>query len=115
MLAERGVLTAIEAKDEIKSPFGRRVTVAGLVLFRQRPGTARGVMFMTLEDETGRIDLIVRPSVYEKFRDAAIYSKLAMVRGRVERHNGVVHVLATAFESLDHLATGLPSQSRDFR
>jgi error-prone DNA polymerase len=115
MLAERGVLAAIEAKDEIKSPFGRRVTVAGLVLFRQRPGTARGVMFMTLEDETGRIDLIVRPSVYEKFRDAAVYSKLALARGRVERHNGVVHVLATAFESLDHLATGLPSQSRDFR
>jgi len=114
-LAQEGVLHATAVKDEQSSPLGRVVSVAGVVLFRQRPGTAKGVMFMTLEDETGRIDLIVRPHIYERFRDAAVYSKLVLARGRVERKGQVVHVLATEFEDIEHLAAELPRLSRDFR
>lgn len=115
MLARRGVITAAEAKDERRSPFGRRVAVAGLVLFRQRPGTAKGVIFMTLEDETGRVDLIVRPSVSQRYRGAAVYAKLVIAKGRVERQGRVVHVLPTEFTDIEHLVAALPSLSRDFR
>lgn len=114
-LTSSGVLTAAEVKDEKNCPHGRFVAVGGIVLFRQRPGTAKGVMFMTLEDETGHIDLIVRPNVYERFRNAAIYAKLVIVHGRVERDGKVVHVLATKYEDIEHQAEKLPRQSRDFR
>lgn len=115
MLTARSIITAAEAKDERRSPFGRIVSVAGIVLFRQRPGTAKGVMFMTIEDETGRMDLIVRPDVYERFRDAAVYAKLVVARGRVERRDGVVHLLARAFEDIERFSENLPRLSRDFR
>ncbi len=115
MLAKRGVVTAAEAKDKRRSPFGRSIAVAGIVLFRQRPGTAGGVMFMTIEDETGRIDLIVRPRIYEKHRSAAVYARLVIARGRVERKGTVVHVLAREFEDIDRLVAKFPRLSRDFR
>jgi len=115
MLKARRVITAAEAKDERLAPFGLIVAVAGIVLFRQRPGTAKGVMFMTIEDETGRMDLIVRPDVYERFRDAAVYAKLIVARGRVERREKVVHLLSLAFEDLERLSENLPRLSRDFR
>ncbi|MGB2986051.1 MAG: error-prone DNA polymerase [Phycisphaerae bacterium] len=115
MLTERCVVTAAEAKDERRSPFGRSVAVAGMVLFRQRPGTAKGVMFMTLEDETGRVDLIVRPRVYKRYRSAVAYAKLVIARGRVERRESVVHVLVREFEDIEHSVTELPHLSRDFR
>jgi len=115
MLKARRIITAAEAKDERVSPFGRVVSVAGVVLFRQRPGTAKGVMFMTIEDETGRMDLIVRPNVYERYRDAAVYAKLIVARGRVERRDGVVHLLSTGFEDIERLSGNLPRLSRDFR
>jgi len=114
-LGKKRVTTAVDVKDECKSPFGRLVSVAGLVLFRQRPGTAKGVMFMTLEDETGRVDLIVRPNVYERYRNEAVYARMVLARGRVERRGRVVHVLATSFADIEHLADELPRLSRDFR
>ncbi|HNO79668.1 MAG TPA: error-prone DNA polymerase [Phycisphaerae bacterium] len=114
-LSARGVLTAEAVKDERQVVHGRTVSVAGVVLFRQRPGTAKGVMFMTLEDETARIDLIVRPNIYERHRNAAVYSKLVLVRGRVERQGLVVHVLATHLHDIEELAANLPRLSRDFR
>ncbi len=114
-LNEKGVLTAAEVKDEKDSPFGRIVSVAGIVLFRQRPGTAKGVMFMTLEDETGRVDLIVRPQTYKRYRSAAVYAKLVLAHGRVERKGRVVHILTTKFQDIEHLAVDLPGLSRDFR
>lgn len=115
MLTTRGVITAAQAKDEQRCPFGRTVSAAGIVLFRQRPGTAKGVMFMTLEDETARLDLIVRADVYERCRDAAVYARTVIARGRVERRDGVVHLLAADFEDIDTLCTNLPALSRDFR
>jgi error-prone DNA polymerase len=72
-------------------------------------------MFMTIEDETGRLDLIVRPDVYERFRDAAVYAKLIIARGRVERRGRVVHLLSLAFEDIERHAENLPRLSRDFR
>ncbi|MEK6675408.1 MAG: error-prone DNA polymerase [Planctomycetota bacterium] len=114
-LAQKGIITAEEVKDDRRSRFGRRVAVAGLVLFRQRPGTAKGIMFMTIEDETGRVDLIVRPQIYERFREGAVYAKSVIVKGRVERRGLVVHVLATELEDMGSLVAELPSLSRDFR
>jgi len=114
-LTGAGIVTAVEVKDEHRSPLGRSVAVAGVVLFRQRPGTAKGVMFMTIEDETGRVDLIVRPQVYERFREGAVYAKIVIARGRVERRGAVVHVLARGFEDISSQVGELPALSRDFR
>jgi error-prone DNA polymerase len=105
-LTREHVLTAAEVKDPRQTGLGRRVAVAGVVLFRQRPGTAKGVMFMTLEDETGRIDLIVRPRIYERYRDAAVYSEAVIARGRVERQGQVVHVLVSAFSDIAERLAG---------
>jgi error-prone DNA polymerase len=113
-LAKRRVLTAAQIRDERSCPHGRWASVAGLVLFRQRPGTAKGVMFMTLEDETGRADLIVRPRIYQRYATAALYGQCVIARGRVERSGRVVHILADRMEEISD-AFELPSMSRDFR
>ncbi len=88
-------------------PGGARVTVAGLVLLRQRPGTAKGVIFMTLEDETGVANVVVWAKIYERFRRAVISGRLLRVTGRLQREAGVVHVVAEGIEDLspmlDHL------------
>ncbi|MDX2223652.1 MAG: error-prone DNA polymerase [Rhodospirillaceae bacterium] len=84
-------------------PVDRRVTVAGLVLVRQRPGTAKGVIFATLEDETGVANVIIWPHMFERFRRIVLGSLLLRVTGRLQRESGVIHVVA------DHVAdlTGL--------
>lgn len=82
---------------------GARVAVAGLVLLRQRPGTAKGVIFLTLEDETGVCNVIVWKPVFERFRRAVIAGRLLRVTGRVQRQSGVLHVLAERIEDLSHL------------
>lgn len=84
-------------------PVGARVTVAGLVLLRQRPGTAKGVIFVTLEDETGVCNVVVWAKVYERFRRAVIAGRLLRVTGRVQREAGVVHVVAERIEDLSVL------------
>ncbi len=84
-------------------PTGARVTVAGLVILRQRPGTAKGVIFLTLEDETGVVNVIVWRKMYERFRRAVIAGRLLRVTGRVQRDNGVVHVLAEEIEDISPL------------
>ncbi len=73
---------------------GRSVTLAGLVLMRQKPGSAKGTMFITLEDETGIANLIVRPVVFERHRRLILTAGLLGVRGRVQRQGLVVHVIA---------------------
>jgi len=82
---------------------GARVCVAGLVLVRQRPGTAKGVIFVTLEDETGTANVVVWAAVYERFRRAVIAGRLLRVTGRLQRDAGVVHVVAEQIEDLSHL------------
>jgi error-prone DNA polymerase len=76
------------------------VTVAGLVLIRQQPGTAKGVIFMTLEDETDIANIIVWPKVFAKNRRIVMTSRFVAVRGRLQRAGIVVHVVAQSFVDL---------------
>jgi error-prone DNA polymerase len=92
----------------------RFVRVAGLVTCRQRPGTASGVVFLTLEDETGNINVIVWPAVQERYRQALMTAQLLLVKGTVESREGVVHVIASALEDHGDSLTALTIQSRDF-
>ena len=81
-------------------PEGARVTVAGLVILRQRPGTAKGVIFVTLEDETGIVNVIVWRKIYERFRRAVIAGRLLRVTGRMQRAHSVTHVIAEEIEDI---------------
>lgn len=94
---------AIPAARLIEPPGGARVCVAGLVLVRQRPGTAKGVIFVTLEDETGTANIVVWANVYERFRRAVISGRLLRVTGRLQREAGVVHIVAENIEDLSPL------------
>ncbi|MGH1367543.1 MAG: OB-fold nucleic acid binding domain-containing protein [Maritimibacter sp.] len=91
-----------------RPPQGARVTVAGLVLVRQRPGTANGVVFVTLEDETGIANVVVWRKVYERFRRAVVAGRALRVTGRIQRESGVSHIVAESVEDiswmLDELA-----------
>ncbi|KAA0969806.1 DNA polymerase III subunit alpha [Aureimonas fodinaquatilis] len=75
-------------------PSGRRACVAGLVLIRQRPGSAKGVIFMTLEDETGIANVVVWPKTFEIFRAVVLGGRFLKVRGRVQSSHNVVHLVA---------------------
>jgi DNA polymerase III alpha subunit len=94
---------ALQAGRLGEPPAGARVTVAGLVLVRQRPGTAKGVIFVTLEDETGTANVVVWANVYERFRRAVIAGRLLRVTGKLQREAGVVHVVAELIEDLSPL------------
>jgi error-prone DNA polymerase len=114
-LAAQGVVTAWELSDAARCPNGRSVEVAGVVLIRQRPGTASGIVFITLEDETGIANLIVRPRTYDRCRAAARHSPYIRVRGRVERSGAVVHVQAVKIARLAVEEETAGPRSRDFR
>ena len=103
-----GVVTA---EDLLTCPVGR-VKVAGTVSHRQRPMTAGGTMFINLEDETGFVNVIVSKGCQARFRKTVLMSRALMVRGRLERHEGAVNVIAEHLAPLSLPAT-LPS--RDFR
>ena len=108
------VIEAAELRDERMSPQGRWVAVAGLVLVRQRPSTASGIVFITLEDETGIANLIIRPHIFTRFRKVARHCVGVIARGRIERQGEVVHVQVTRFEGLDERLEELATRSRDF-
>jgi len=93
---------------------GETVRAAGLVITRQRPGTATGVVFVTLEDETGYLNLIVWSSLVDKQRKELLGSRLLGVIGEVQREGEVVHVLARKLEDHTDLLGRLSTQSRDF-
>lgn len=82
------------------TPVGGRVTIAGLVLVRQRPGTAKGVVFLTLEDETGTANVVVWAKMFEQYRRAVISGRLLRVTGRLQRDSGVNHVVAERVEDI---------------
>jgi error-prone DNA polymerase len=107
-LAQLGVMRNVDHRSE-SLPQNRRVTVAGLVLTRQMPG-AKGVVFMTLEDETDIANIIVWPKVFARNRRVVMTSRLVAVRGRLQRAGIVVHVLAESFidlsAELDRLRDG---------
>jgi DNA-directed RNA polymerase len=84
-------------------PEHARITVAGLVILRQRPGTAKGVIFLTLEDETGTVNIIVWRKLYERFRRAVIAGRMLRVTGQLQREGDVIHVIAEVIEDISPL------------
>ncbi|MDR3510315.1 MAG: error-prone DNA polymerase [Caulobacteraceae bacterium] len=98
-LARMGAITT-RAIDQVNE--GRRVAVAGVVLVRQRPGSAKGVVFMTIEDETGIANIVVWSKVFERFRPQVMGARMVLVRGRVQRapdsEGRVTHVVAESIE-----------------
>lgn len=95
--------SCVRACDLILPPTGALIAVAGLVILRQRPGTAKGVIFLTLEDETGVVNIIVWRAMYEKFRRAVIAGRMLRVTGRLQRAHCVTHVLAEQIEDISHM------------
>ena len=110
-LRARRLLTSAEVRD---APHGRIVRTAGIVIGRQRPDTASGVVFVTLEDETGAINVIVWRDLCERQRRELLGARLMAVYGRVEREGIVVHLIAGHLVDLSPLLGSLPTRSRDF-
>jgi error-prone DNA polymerase len=97
-LALGGVLRAI---DLPRAPNGRRVRVAGMVITRQRPGTAKGFVFLTLEDETGISNIIIRPDLFERARLTVVRQPFLIVDGVVQHQDGVLSVRAERVEGME--------------
>lgn len=93
---------------------GRFVEVAGLVTGRQRPSTASGIIFMTLEDDTGNINVVIFKTVLERFRAETLKGQLLRVKGILEKKGPVIHVVAGHLEDLSHLLNDFSMKSRDF-
>jgi error-prone DNA polymerase len=110
-LAKRKIIAAAQVWNRAA---GRWVNVAGIVLVRQRPGTASGIVFVTLEDETGVVNLIIRPAVYERFRAAARHAALLQADGYIERQGQVQHVMVARLRDLSDVLSGFVHSSRDF-
>ncbi|MSQ96506.1 MAG: error-prone DNA polymerase [Gemmataceae bacterium] len=91
------------------------VRIAGLVLVRQRPATAKGTVFMSLEDETGMMNLIIWKRTWERFRKVAKNAVALLIEGKVERADRVIHVCPTNIEDLSYSLQNLAARSRDFR
>ena len=109
-LEARGVVTA----DALRTlPDRSVVEVGGVVTHRQQPETASGVIFLNLEDETGLVNVIVTPDVWKRFRKVARTSPALRIRGLLERHQGVINLLAHRIEALPLRLADLV-KSRDF-
>jgi error-prone DNA polymerase len=110
-LNRQGVITNQELWNQRS---GRRVTAAGLVITRQRPGSAGGVTFVTMEDETGHVNVIVWKSVAAAQRAPLLESQLLRVRGKLQREGDVLHVIAERLTDLSHLLGDLVVAARNF-
>lgn len=96
-LAMRGVL---RAADMPQARAGRRIRVAGMVITRQRPGTAKGFVFLTLEDETGIINIIIRPDLFARDRLTIVEEPFLLIDGVLQQQDGVTSVRADAIQGL---------------
>ena len=94
---------------------GRFVQVSGIVTGRQRPSSASGVLFLTLEDETDNINVVIWTRVLETFRSAVVQGRLLKIKGVLERQGSVIHVIAGHVEDLSHHLEHFSLKSRDFR
>jgi error-prone DNA polymerase len=110
-LSMRGVLRAI---DLPRARTGRRVRTAGMVITRQRPGTAKGFVFLTLEDETGISNVIIRPDLYATARLVVIESPFLLVEGVLQNQDGVTSIRAERVLRLDGLSDAAAVESHDF-
>ena len=104
----------IRSVDLLQVRNGRRVTIAGLVLVRQRPGSAQGVIFMTLEDETGIANAIVWPKVFECFRPIVMGARMVKICGRLQNANGVIHTVVEEIEDITPMLGLLQKEGRRF-
>jgi len=103
------------ARDVNEAPAGQVVSTAGLVVNRQRPASANSVTFVTLEDETGYVNLVVWKRVAERQRKALLASRLLGVVGEIQRESGVTHLVARQLRDYSDLIGGLVTRTRDFR
>ncbi|MGB1707733.1 MAG: OB-fold nucleic acid binding domain-containing protein [Rubripirellula sp.] len=110
-LQKQGCVTS-ENLEDLRD--GRHVRVAGLILLRQKPSTAKGIVFATMEDETGSINLVIFKAVWERFFRVARTSNAWLVDGRLENRQGVIHVVVGRITDLSEEVTGLSLSSRDF-
>ena len=110
-LTRRKVMPTARLRSQ---PHGRWVRVAGVVVNRQRPATAGGIVFATLEDETGNVNLIIRPRVYDRYRQAVRNASAIQADGYVERRGQVQHVMAMHLYDLSRLMAECNLHSRDF-
>ncbi len=110
-MRERGITTS---KDLWGRENDSQAKVAGIVIGRQRPGTASGVVFVTLEDETGYTNVVVWPTIAEKQRRVLLQSRLMEVRGTVQKESGVLHLIAKQLKDLSPWLQGMAMRSRDF-
>ena len=110
-LSMKGVLRAIDL-PLVKS--GRRVRTAGMVITRQRPGTAKGFVFLTLEDETGISNIIIRPDVYARDRAIVVESPFLLVDGWLQVQDGVTAIKAERMEKIEGLLATMAVESHDF-
>ena len=109
---ELAAMRAVPARALRERANNERLTTVGLILVRQRPGTARGVIFLTLEDETGVANVIVWPDVFERFRKVVLSSRFVKIRGKLQREGIVTHLIAEEIvdlsDRLDALGDGEP-------
>lgn len=98
----RDILPDVTADQLMDIKDGTRVTVSGLVLVRQRPGSAKGVVFTTLEDETAWSNIVIWQDVFEKYRRAILTARLMRVHGKLQREGIVIHVVAQEIEDISH-------------
>jgi error-prone DNA polymerase len=107
-----GVLSAVELRQ--RACDGDHVAVAGLVICRQRPGTAKGFVFLTLEDETGMVNVVVTPKRFEQQALLISTTPLLLVRGVLQIEQGVINVRATQFRGLQAELGAEYAKSHDF-
>jgi error-prone DNA polymerase len=108
-------LNVLPAERLATHPDGRRVKVAGIVLLRQRPATASGITFCSLEDETGIANLVVRAAVWERYRAVTRSSPAWIAQGVLERKEGVIHIVVDRVEDLSKRLGEVRTASRNFR
>ena len=94
---------------------GAYVSVAGVVLVRQRPGSAKGVVFMTIEDETGVANAVVWPKTLERFRKEVMGARLIVIHGRIQRHEDIIHVVSAKLEDRSDWLQLLSKQAAEMK
>ncbi len=104
----------VRAADLSHARDGQRVSVAGIVLVRQKPGSAKGVMFMTIEDETGHANLVVWPSLFEKQRRLILSAGMVACHGKLQREGSVIHVVADRLEDLSDMLRSVGARDDAF-
>ena len=111
-LEKKNVLTSADLRDH---PQYHTVLVAGVVVIRQRPATAKGFLFLTLEDETGFSNIVVKPAFFKRFRKVIVQNDALLVTGQLEKKDGVVNVIGRDFTAVKFVDNGVEIKSRDFR